>query len=222
LWNKRKTGGKMKERSLLRFFLYISVLSVILYGCGSGAGAPGSKGTEDTGVIVDTHIEGLYLNELTYSVDTFRQVCDEGPPEVLEFMGDHQAEVTFTASLINPNSTIKPGTIYIDKYTIEYKRSNDSIGAPPIEKDTRYKSITITPPLSGTGTTTITTNVLLVDLTRKEQYYDDMVSGRYNYQAFYINNYTAIYTFYGKNDYGENFSVKAQMDFQIGSFDNCD
>jgi hypothetical protein len=178
------------------------------------------KGTEDTGVVIDASVVGLYLGESTNSVDAFFDICDVGPPEVPEVFTDHQAEVTFTASLINPNPTIKPGTLYIDKYTVEYKRSNDSLGAPPIEMDTRYDTIIIAPPLSGTGATSITTTVTLIDLVRKEKYYDDILSGRYNYHSAYINNYTAIYTFYGKNEYGENFTIKTQMNFQIGWFDN--
>lgn len=215
--NKRRTGGKMKKRYFLLFIMYIAAMSVVLSGCGGGAGQPGSKGTEDTGVIVNAHVEGLYLDSLTYSVDAFRDICDEE----YEAFTDHQAAVTFSASLINSNPTIKPGTLYIEKYTIEYRRANDSLGAPPIEMDTRYKSIIISPPLSGTGSSITETSILLIDLARKEKYEDDMLSNRYSSHYSYINNYTAIYTFYGKNEYGENFSIKAQMDFQIGWFDYC-
>jgi len=212
----------MKKRYFLLLIMYIAAMSIILSGCGGGAGQPGSQGTEDTGVVLEAHVEGSYDGEATYSVDCFQSICDEGPPPTYEYMADHQATVSFTTSLINQNPTIKPGNLYIDRYTIEYKRSNDSLGAPPIEKDTRYKSITIVPPLSGSGTTIIETNILLIDLIRKEKYQDDVLSNRYDYHLAYINNYTAIFTFYGKNEYGENFSVKAQMDFQIGSFDYCD
>lgn len=211
----------MKKRSFLLFLLYISVLSVLLYGCGGGAGAPGSKGIEDTGVQLSAVVNGLYLGGNTNSIDVFQDVCEEGPPPTYELFTDHQAEVTFTASLINPNPTIRPGTLYVEKYTIEYKRSNDSLGAPPIEKDTRFETIIISPPLSGTGTTSVTWTIALVDLPRKEKYGDDVLSGRYDYHMAYINNYTAIFTFYGKNEYGEDFSVKTQMNFQIGWFDNC-
>lgn len=213
----------MKKGYVLLFLLYIAAMSIILSGCGSGAGAPGSKGTEDTGVILEGQIVGLYLDLNTDDVDAFQADCDPDPATVEpEEFTAHQAEVTFTASLINQNPTIKPGTLYIDKYTVEYKRSNDSLGAPPIEKDTRFQSITIVPPLSGPNMTITETRVMLVDLPRKDQYYDDVVSGRYSYHPAYINNYTAIYTFYGKNDYGENFTLKAQMDFQIGAYDYCD
>ncbi|MDQ7786491.1 MAG: hypothetical protein RDU01_02690 [Thermodesulfovibrionales bacterium] len=211
----------MKKRFFLLFLLYILVMSVALYGCGSGAGAPGSKGIEDTGVQLSAVVNGVYLGASTNSVDVFQDLCDPGPPPKYEVFTDHQAEVTFTASLINPNPTIKPGTLYIDKYTIEYKRSNDSLGAPPIEKDTRFETIIISPPLSGNGTTSLIWTIALIDLPRKEKYGDDVLSGRYDSHLAYINNYTAIFTFYGKNEYGEAFTVKTQMNFQIGWFDNC-
>jgi hypothetical protein len=221
--NQRKTGGKMKKRSLLLFLLYISILSVILYGCGGGAGGPGTSGTEETGVVLDVQTPvGLYLDENTNSVDVFQQICDEGPPPEYEQFTDHEATVAFNTSLINPNPTIKPGTLYVEKYTIEYKRSNDSLGAPPIEKDTRYETIVIPVPLTGNGTSGTNATLILIDLVRKEKYYDDVLSGRYDYHLAYINNYTAIYTFYGQNEYGENFTAKAQMNFQIGSFDYCE
>jgi hypothetical protein len=213
-------GGKMKRKSWLFVICYLSFIVLFLWGCGSGPGSPGSQGTEDTGVILEATIVPTYNGEDTYSVDAFQQVCSEGPPPKYEYFTDHQATVTITATLINPNTTFQPGTLYIEKYTVEFRRSADSIGAPPIQSDTRYKTIVITPP-TGTGETTVTDTVILVDLLRKDQYATDVLSGQYSYGSAYINNYTAIYTFKGKNEYGDSFSFKAQTDFQIGSFDNC-
>jgi hypothetical protein len=213
-------GGKMKRKSWLFVICYLSFIVLFLWGCGSGPGSPGSQGTEDTGVILEATIVPTYNGEDTYSVDAFQQVCSEGPPPEYEYFTDHQATVTITATLINPNTTFQPGTLYIEKYTVEFRRSADSIGAPPIQSDTRYKTIVITPP-TGTGETTVTDTVILVDLLRKDQYATDVLSGQYSYGSAYINNYTAIYTFKGKNEYGDSFSFKAQTDFQIGSFDNC-
>jgi hypothetical protein len=211
----------MKIRCCLLFTVCCLLFTVFLWGCGSGPGSPGSQGTEDTGVTLEATIVPTYNGEDTYSVDAFQQVCSEGPPPVYEYFTDHQATVTITATLINPNTTFQPGTLYIEKYTVEFRRSADSIGAPPIQSDTRYKTIVITPPLTGTGATTVTDTVILVDLLRKDQYATDVLSGQYSSGPAYINNYTAIYTFEGKNEYGDSFTFKAQTDFQIGSFDNC-
>ncbi len=214
----------MEKKSFLLFGICCLLLAGLLYGCGggSGPGSPGSSGTEDTGVKVDAIITPLYLGENTYSVDVFQDICDIGPPPVFESFTDHGATLTLNASLINPNTTFEPGNLYIEKYTVEFRRSNDSIGAPPIETDTRFKTIVIVPPAAGSGITTVEDTVILVDLIRKDQYRTDVLSGQYNSGMASLNNYTAIYKFEGKNDFGDKFSFEAQTDFQIGHFDYCD
>ncbi len=210
----------MKRSYFLLFTVCSLLFSVLLWGCGSGPGSPGGQGTEDTGVILEATIIPTYNATDTYSVDVFQQVCTVGPPPEFEVFTDHSAKVTISSRLLNPTSTFQPGTLYIDKYTVEFRRSTDSIGAPPIESDTRYKSIIITPP-SGAGTNTLEDTLILVDLIRKDKYATDMLSGQFTSGLAYINNYTATYTFYGQNQFGDSFSFKAQIDFQIGSFDYC-
>lgn len=211
----------MKRNTFLLFAVCCLLSAVYLWGCGGGSGSPGSTGTEDTGVMVDATVTPVYLNNNTYSVDAFQNICDPGPPPEYEDFTDHNATLSITARLINPNTTFKAGTLYVEKYTVEFRRSSDSIGAPPILSDTRFKTIVIPAP-TGSGTTTVEDTVILVDLIRKDQYRTDVTSGRYNSGVSYINNYTAIYTFEGKNEYGKKFSFKAQTDFQIGWFDYCD
>lgn len=199
----------------------LSLTLTILWGCGGGGpGSPGSTGTEDTGVIIDATVVPTYHGENTYSVDVVQQNCGTADSPNWEEFTDHGATLTINARLINPNTTFKVGTLYVERYTVEYRRSNDSIGAPPIESDTRYHTIVITPP-AGNGVSTVTTTVILVDLKRKEKYLQDVISGQYTSGMAYINNYTATYTFYGKNEFGTDFSFKTQVDFQIGSFDYC-
>ena len=212
----------MKKNYYVLIAGYCLLLAILLVGCGGGGpGSPGSSGSENTGIKVDASVQGLYQGEATYSVDVVQVICEAGPPPVYEVFTDHQSAVTFTARLINPDSTFQAGKLYIEKYTVEFRRSTDSIGAPPIESDTRYKTIEIPPPVGGAALT-VETDIILVDLIRKDQYLEDMLSGRYSSSLAYINNYTAIFTFYGQNEFGENFKIKAQMDFQIGNFDYCD
>jgi len=212
----------MKKRSffLLSFIFFLS--AVFFYGCGGGGpGSPGSDGSEKTGVILEASILPTYAGGNAYSVDVFQDICDPGPPPVVEIFTDHGADLTVTARLVNPDTTFDPGTLYIEKYTIKYFRSSDSIGAPPIESDVRFVSIPINPPSSGTGTSSVTASVLLVDLVRKDKYASDVLSGIYSSSLAFINNYTAVYEFEGKNDFDEKFSFEVQTDFQIGNFDNC-
>lgn len=217
-----KTGGKMKRRHSVSFAVCCMLFSILFWGCGGGGpGSPGSHGSEDTGIQVQATVVPQYLGDNTYSVDVVPDICEAGPPPVFESFTDHSAIITMDARLLNPNSTFKAGNLFVEKYTVEYKRSTDSIGAPPIEHDTRYKTIVIPAP-SGSGITSVQDTVILVDLLRKEKYYDDVLSGQFNHGLAYINNYTAVYTFEGKNEYGTKFSFKTQTDFQIGWFDYCD
>lgn len=204
--------------NLLLLTCYSLLVTIFLWGCGGGPGSPGSSGTEGTGVIIDATVVPTYLGKDTYSVDVVQQICDPGPPPKYEDFADHGARLIVSARLANPNTTFRVGTLYVERYTVEYRRSDDSIGAPPIESDTRYHTIVITPP-TGNGVSTVETTVILVDLKRKEKYLNDILSGQYT--PGILNNYTAIYTFYGKNEFGTGFSFKTQVDFQIGSFDNC-
>jgi hypothetical protein len=219
-----KRGGKMKIRSLLVIGCYLSFAVFLLCGCGSGPGSPGSNGSENTGVVLDATITPVYNNNNTVDVDAAQDLCDVGPPPKYEVFTDHDATVTINAKLLNPNTQFTPGNIYIEKYTVEFRRSTDSIGAPPIETvvdGTAGMPIVIVPP-TGTGISTVITTVSFVDLIRKIKYWNDLHSGMYTSSSGSgLNNYTAIYTFKGKNEFGDSFTFTAQTGFEIGDFDNC-
>ncbi|MBM4141189.1 MAG: hypothetical protein FJ242_06865 [Nitrospira sp.] len=211
----------MKKRYQLLFTIYCLLSAFLLLGCGgAGPGSPGSYGCEDVGLICEVTITPTYQDKNTYSVDVFQQICSAGPPPVYEYFADHSATATLSLRLLNPNTTYQPGTLYIEKYTVEFRRSTDSIGAPPIQSDTRYKTIVLTPP-SGTTINTFDTTVIFVDLIRKNKYRTDVLSGQYSSGPAYINNYTASYTFEGQS-LGKAIKIFGQTNFQIGSFNYCD
>lgn len=213
----------MKKRYILQSALSLFVLPLLfLWGCGgSGPGSPGSQGTESTGLIVDVSIQPGSSTTINSNVDTYQQTCDSTTtPVKMETFTDHYATLTLTTRWLNPNAKTTPGTLYIEKYTVEYRRAEDSIGAPPILSDTRYKTITITPPAS-TSTIPVTDTVTVLDLTRKYKYYTDVTSGQYSSHSSYINNYTATYIFEGQNQYGVRFTLTAQTDIAVGSYDTC-
>jgi hypothetical protein len=223
-----KTGGEMRKRSFFLLSFIVILSSVFLYGCGGGGpGSPGSDGSEKTGVILDATLAPTYLGANTNSVDAFQNPDCDGDPTTNdpESFTDHSATLTVNARLLNPNATFQPGNLHIEKYTIKYFRSSDSITAPPIETDVRFVSIPITPPTAPStpsASTLVTATVSFADLVRKDNYSDDMLSGIYSSSLAFINNYTAVYKFEGKNDFGEKFSFEVQADFQIGNFDYCE
>lgn len=216
----------MKKRFILQGALCLFILPLLfLWGCGgSGPGGPGSQGTESTGLMVDVSLVPTYLNtDGVYNVDV-HQISDcDGDVSTIdrETFTDHGAVLNLYARWLNPNATFRPGNLYIEKYTIEYRRSEDSIGAPPILQDTRYKSIVITSPASGADTTQVADSTIFVDLPRKDKYLADATSGQYSSHPAYINNYTATYIFEGQNQYGVRFTLNSQVPFSMGSYNNC-
>jgi hypothetical protein len=208
----------MKRNHILIFKIFSILLLITLLGCGSeGPGSPGSDGTENTGLIVDAYVTPTYLDNNTNSVDAFQDFCGDE----YEVFQNHAANVTISARFVNPSATYAPGNLYIEKYTVQYRRSADSIGAPPIETYIGYQTIVIPQP-SAQGSMEVTQTLVFVDLLRKDQYAQDMWSGQYSSGLSYINNYTATYILEGKNELGEEFKIKANAEFQIGNFNNCD
>jgi hypothetical protein len=187
------------------------------------AGACGGGMKDSPGVVVSAVITPTYNDANIYSVDVVQSSCqDLSNASIIEdeYYADHGATVSISASLINPSNTVNQMTVTIDRYTITYQRSPDSSDAPPIQSDTREKTLTFT--IIGEDTTTADFSTTFFDLIRKERYYDDVVSGEYSAgKTFLNNNYTATYTFSGHAENGVPFSFTSQTDFQIGSFNNC-
>lgn len=209
----------MKRKYLLLLTLCF-LLSVFLLSCGNGPGAPGSSGSEDTGVKIDVAISPNYLGSDTSNVDAFQDICTGGSAEPFT---DHGAQVTFTAHLLNPNATFTPGNLHIERYTIEYRRKDDSQNSPPIEFFEGFDRVTIVPP-TGTGTSSVTATLMFFDLKRKFKYGDDMffvTPDVFSPPFPFINNYVAIYKFFGQNDFGTSFELEVIKEFSIGDYDNC-
>ena len=81
-----------------------------LASCGGGDDATGAGGScggaDESGICLQVAlIEPFNLDaEFTSDVDVNLEVCDPGPPVVLEPFTEHFAEVTFSASLISGNA----------------------------------------------------------------------------------------------------------------------
>ncbi len=230
----------MKRHSLFLIAILMLLLLLTLSGCGSGgSGAPGSSGSDNTGVMLESYVRPYYISggwtisntettsnitfsgNFTNAVDVTQIDCDPDPnitnPEPMD---EHSAILVINAKLLNPNNPIKPNNLYITEYKIDYFRSTDSLTAPPIESDRRFRSILIgVPPASGNWYSAA--SVVLVDLIRKMKYVQDLNSGMYTARPGLLNNYTAEYTFYGQDSNGKSFSFKVRHDFTMGAYDNC-
>lgn len=224
----------MKRHSLFSSAIIILLL-LALSGCGGGgAGSPGSGGSGDIGVLINPELIAFFSG-IGY---TFEQnKCEfsgtmSGDPfnynVNISSTGNHKALLVVRTSVINPVTTFQPGALYIEKYSIEYRRSNDSIGAPPIETYTAWKTIYVPvptiddlkkdPPVNLRCTLFPQPEIIFLDENRKRQYIEDILSGKYTHTGNYINHYTAIYKFEGKNIHGKSFDFTLTRDFTIGDF----
>lgn len=222
----------------LCYIAFILFLISSLWGCGGGgAGAPGSSGSDEIGVLLESYVRPYYIvgdwtitetssnitleGNLTNAVDVTQIDCDPDPNIVEpEPMAEHSGILVVNARLLNPSSPFKPGNLFITEYKVDYFRSTDSLGAPPIESDRRFVTFIIGTP-TGSGNWYSAASVVLVDLVRKNKYVENLNSGMYTSHPGLLNNYTAEYTFYGKDSNNKSFSFKARVDFSIGSYNYC-
>lgn len=237
----------MKKRRFYSFSVLLLLLAFLSSCGGGGAGAPGSSGSDETGVMLDAYVVPFYkdidwdisnnetsagtLSTITYDGNLTNKVdvtqtpdCDPtNDKDDPEYFGDHQALLVINARLLNPTSPFKPGNLFITHYTIDYYRSSDSLTAPPIETARRNVNIMIgtVSPSIGNGNRYSAAVVEFVDIIRKLEYVRLIDGGMYTSRPGYLNNYTAEYTFYGKDSYGKSFSFKVRHDFSMGSYDNC-
>jgi len=195
---KDKRGNYLTIKIFLVFFL--------LGGCGGG-------GKDSPGVKMSATITPTYNGGNTKSVDVVKGLCAtaQSGGTLDEYFADHDATVSISASLINPSNVVKKLTVFIDRYTIDYRGLADSPGAPPIQSDAREKTMSFS--VSGESSASLEATLSFVDLIRKNQYYNTVAGA--------LNNYTATYTFEGHSESGDSFSFTAQTDFEMGSFNNC-
>lgn len=210
--------------------VFMSIIIVILFSnCGgTGPGSPGSSGTADTNVVVMVDMMPSQFG-IGYTMDQEKCQLTElkGSPDYnvnLSIAQSHVATLFIKAMLISP--IIEASPLFVEKYTVTYRATNDSIGAPPIaEAVYRNYSFTIMPPpVSQFSTTNCrmvfpAPDIIFFDTIRKVQYLSDVRSGKYSYTSNnYLNRYTATFKFEGKNADGKEFSFVTQSDFQIGLF----
>jgi len=212
----------------IRYFV-ILVLFVLMASCGgAGSGGPGSRGTADVNVMVMVDMMPSQFG-IAYEMD--QDKCQltrvSSIPDYnvsINTTNNHMATLFIKASLISPVMGASP--LFVEKYTVTYRPTIDSIGAPPITTaEYRNASFVITPPLIANYSTLNckmvfpAPDIIFFDMMRKAQYLTDVRSGKYSYMTSnYLNRYTATFTFTGKNADGKEFSFITQSDFQIGIF----
>jgi hypothetical protein len=198
-------------RALLGIGLIGLSLPFLLLACGGGLGSPGSTGSEDTNVLWEAQIEPELdgqVNVNTISApDTQIANCPGGNIDAL--LHDHMAEVSLTARKIHPE--LPAGTQHIEGYRIQYSSSDPN--APPLSEFSTQHSVDVA--LTNSDSAQATFTAYLVPIEQKQEFY--WASTDYSYFPVY----TATYTFYGQDSYGNDFSFKASTSFTIGYFEEC-
>ena len=188
----------MKSNPRMLVLMSSVLISIVLFGC--------SK-SEQTGIILEASIMPTYNGADTMSVDAVQSMCTS----TIEYFASHGATVTFNARLKDPNSTYQE-SLTVERYTVTYTAHADSPTAPVLQVDVRNDTILIPSP-SGAEIVTVEASVMFVDLIRKGQYAAALIAG--------ISNYTAAYTFEGRDQYDVPFTITTNADFEIGDFINC-
>ncbi|HMK49453.1 MAG TPA: hypothetical protein VK435_05330, partial [Thermodesulfovibrionales bacterium] len=157
-----------------RSYLFLAVfflLAGILSGCGGGSGAAGSAGSETTGI----QIQAVTISSDAgpdFDVFSAPLACPtDNPtgPEVLLHRED--AVISVTAAKLNPSGDFDPFPASVEECTITYKKANEDPSAPVIESWTIYPNCTLT------STAVNSCPVSLIDITRKQQYWDGVMQG---------------------------------------------
>jgi hypothetical protein len=200
--------------------LFFAIVSITLQACGGGAGNPGSEGLDKTWGIITADIQpgvgdsdNSNIAAQGRSVDIFQNPDCDGNADTSdpEPFTEHPAMVTMT--LKSSNKETPTAEHIIEKYRVDY--TTETPGAPPIQSFTSgYQTIVLKPD------TKTSFNVVLVDIPRKLKIVEDLISGHYQ-PIYQYPTYTAIYTFYGRDIYGNPFQTVVQTNFDVGNYDYC-
>ena len=206
----------MKGKPLL-IFIISGIMGLLISGCGgTGPGSPGSKGTGNTGAKIEItgvnhHDAGFGDQGDNWDIDFYQDVCDPGPPAEYEPFGNDYVTVTFIATPISENYT--PGSLHLETYDVEFFPQDP--GAPPIERIDGFYTLTIPP----TGDE-VDGNFLVVDVDRKVKVYNDIASGLYSPERRPVI-YDMRITFYGQDDYGNDFEIQMLRTINFANYWNC-
>jgi hypothetical protein len=199
----------MKRSYFLLFTVYSLLFSVLLCGCGSGPGSPGSSGSEDTGIAIKAvsiaRTDGPDLD--VYSDPTG---CD-GEPETLLTRKD--ATISIEASKLNATSTFDPFPASVEECKITYRKASEDPSSPTIEDWTFYPNCSL---ISGTNIC----NIQLIDITRLMAYWDALTGG-INEPAEYPTHYIASYKCKYMNNYGDSGTFETEYDIWLADFLMC-
>ncbi len=207
-------------------FLAFGVAGLVSCGSGDESGGGGAcGGAEDTGVCL--FVADIVVSDVDEGpdVDVILDICTPAVPPALPVFEPFviaRAAVTFGASQIGPELT-SANLIIITGYTITYTAIPPAAPIPPgillvapAITPVQFTGNTATIPVNGTATA----NVDLFTFDQKANWFLEF--GVLNAPLTIGNiTYSATYTFFGEDEFGESVSVVVSTFFDLANFDNC-
>ena len=175
----------------------LMLLSAFIFsGCGGGVGAPGSSGSDNTGIVIQS---------ATLTI---------GSPDIDVCGGRESATLNVSAAPLVSGSTDDPfNGASIEECTITYKKANEDPGAPIIETLTIFPNC---PLVNGSTSCDVT----LIDEQRKVKWLND-VNGGVFIPAENPTHYVAAYNCRYMSSFGKTGGFHAEVDIWLANFTNC-
>lgn len=200
-------------------FMIALLLPFLVAGCGGGSGAPGSKNSADTGIIIQSVNAvvstptslGSSGGTASPDIDVAIDMCPSGQPEKGLFRSDATLSITDTA--LNPNTASDPFPASVEQCTVEYKKAEENPGGPVIPEFTEYPNCSLT---DGGNTCDIT----FMDIQTKENFWNALTGGTnapITYPVHYVGVINCSYT----NAFGKTGSFQTEVDVWLADFDLC-
>ncbi|MEK7286838.1 MAG: hypothetical protein AAB035_06030 [Nitrospirota bacterium] len=203
------------------------LLVLVMTACGEVASCPGGG---DTGscLRIDS-ITPTYNKKDSSNVDVVQGPCDvtgtstatstaTSTPKLEEFF-DHRVKIVFSNMPV-PGKVVRPEDItdiILGGYSIEYKLNHCPGGAGTCPALTKFEAVdpnTFKVPANGTLTTD--GYFQLLSLAKKDEYFRAKIGLFGDYPS-----YTAVYTFNGRDAFGNLVSAQGATEFTIGNYDTC-
>jgi hypothetical protein len=195
----------MKNKSYC--FITVIIYLLVLAGCGGGMGAPGSSGSDETGIVIQSAI----VSSENIDVDTHIHACS--PTTVEKGLFRENATLTVDATKLITTTTDDPFSASIEECTITYKKANEDPAAPIIESWTIYPNCAL---VDGTTSCPIS----LIDIERKVRWWNDFSGGTFT-PSEYPTHYIAVYRCKYVNTFGKSGYFQAELDIWLADFNLC-
>ena len=188
-------------------FILMLIFTASLASCGSGGGAPGSSGSNETGILIQSVLLSVESND----IDVFQNpTACAGLPE--SPLTDSDVTVDITATAVNQDPTfVTPFPANVESCSISY--TSAVVGAPIIESTTIFPNCSF---IEGTTTCTLE----LLNIARKNQWWSDFSSGKF-VPAEYPTKYTVTYSCKYQNSYNKEGKLEGRIDIDLADWLSC-